>query len=68
MIPSIFSVLFLMELFFVLSLAISDCSKTSSKELEFDIHFVSLNRPSVNNFVTLTTVSFAKSISLFVPK
>ena len=53
MIPSIFSVLFLMESFFILSLAISDCSKTSSKELEFDIHFVSLNRPSDNNFVTI---------------
>ena len=52
MIPSIFSVLFLMESFFILSLAISDCSKTSSKELEFDIHF-SLNRPSDNNFVTI---------------
>ena len=32
---------------------ISDNGKTLSKELEFDIHFVSLNAPCDNNFVTL---------------
>ena len=49
----------------MLDLAISDCGKTSSKELEFDIHFFSLHPPFDNNFVTLTTVSFAKSIFLY---
>ena len=68
MIPSIFSLSFSIELSSILDLAIPDYRKTSSKELEFDIHFVSLNPPSDNNFVMLTTVSFAKFIFLYDPK
>ena len=68
MIPSIFLVSFFIELSSILDLPASDRDKTLSGELELNIHVICLNSPSDNNFVTLTTVSFAKSIFLYDSK
>ena len=59
-----FIVSFYIELSSILDLPICDSDKTLNRELEFSIHFVSLNPPSDNNFVKVTTISFAISIFL----
>ena len=68
MIPSIFFSFIFVNISSILDFALSDCGKTSSKELEFDMHFVILIPPYDNDFVTLKTVSFAKSIFLYDSK